>query len=87
MRAASRPTRWSFTSRHPRAYFRGSTSSRSTSFSSTSSHSFPQVFIEWFYTASALKVGGHLLVDDVHVWTGHVLRDFLLDEPEWTKID
>jgi hypothetical protein len=35
------------------------------------SHSFPQVFfIDWFYTAGALKIGGHLLVDDVHVWTG-----------------
>jgi predicted O-methyltransferase YrrM len=51
------------------------------------SHSFPQVFIDWFYTASVLKIGGHLLVDDVHVWTGRVLRDFLLDEPEWTKVD
>jgi predicted O-methyltransferase YrrM len=51
------------------------------------SHSFPQVFVDWFYTAPALKVGGHLLVDDVHVWTGRVLRDFLVDEPEWTKVD
>jgi predicted O-methyltransferase YrrM len=51
------------------------------------SHSFPQVFVDWFYTAEALKVGGHLLVDDVHVWTGRVLRDFLVDEPEWTKLD
>ena len=50
------------------------------------SHSFPQVFIDWFYTASALKVGGHLLIDDVHLWTGRVLRDFLLDEPEWAKV-
>jgi predicted O-methyltransferase YrrM len=51
------------------------------------SHSFPQVFVDWFYTAGALKVGGHLLVDDVHVWTGRVLRDFLAEEPEWTKLD
>jgi predicted O-methyltransferase YrrM len=51
------------------------------------SHSFPQVFIDWFYTAGALKIGGHLLVDDVHVWTGRVLRDFLAQEPEWTKLD
>ena len=34
------------------------------------SHSFPQVFIDWYYTQSALKVGGALLVDDVHIWTG-----------------
>ena len=31
-------------------------------------------------------MGGHLLIDDVHLWTGRVLRDFLLDEPEWAKL-
>jgi hypothetical protein len=51
------------------------------------SHSFPQVFIDWFYTAEALKEGGHLLVDDVHLWTGRVLRDFLAAEPEWEVAD
>jgi hypothetical protein len=51
------------------------------------SHSFPQVFLDWFYTGHALTVGGHLLVDDVHVWTGRVLRDFLIQEPEWTLLD
>jgi hypothetical protein len=47
------------------------------------SHSFPQVFIDWFYAQSALKVGGTLIVDDVHIWTGRVLRDFLRAEPAW----
>ena len=51
------------------------------------SHSFPQVFIDWFYTGHALAIGGLLLVDDVHVWTGRVLRDFLAAEPEWTLAD
>lgn len=51
------------------------------------SHSFPQVFIDWFYVAPALKIGGHLLVDDAHVWTGGVLRDFLASEPEWEMVD
>ena len=51
------------------------------------SHSFPQVFIDWFYTASALRVGGALLIDDVHLWTGRILRDFLRDEPEWEMVD
>src|SRR4051794_37069880 len=32
------------------------------------SHSFPQVFVDWFYTQTALKVGGTLIVDDVHIW-------------------
>lgn len=48
------------------------------------SHSFPQVFIDWFYVQDALKVGGGVIVDDVHVWTGRVLRDFLEAEPEWS---
>jgi hypothetical protein len=47
------------------------------------SHSFPQPFIDWFYTQSALVVGGHVVVDDTQVWTGRVLRDFLAAEPEW----
>jgi hypothetical protein len=51
------------------------------------SHSFPQVFIDWFYVASVMKIGGHLLIDDVHLWTGRVLRDFLDAEPEWEKVD
>jgi predicted O-methyltransferase YrrM len=51
------------------------------------SHSFPQVFIDWFYVAEALEVGGHILVDDVHLWTGRVLRDFLAAEPEWRIVD
>jgi hypothetical protein len=51
------------------------------------SHSFPQVFIDWFFTQRALKVGGTLLVDDVHIWTGRVLRDFLRAEPEWKLVE
>lgn len=47
------------------------------------SHSFPQVFIDWFYVAEALKRGGTLLVDDIYVWTGRVLCDFLTEEPGW----
>lgn len=50
------------------------------------SHSFPQVFIDWFYAQAAIRVGGILIVDDVHVWTGRVLRDFLVAEPEWDLI-
>jgi hypothetical protein len=51
------------------------------------SHSFPQVFIDWFYTATALKRGGRLIVDDVHVWTGRVLRDFLAADAAWRVDD
>ncbi len=47
------------------------------------SHSFPHTFIDWFYTAHRLNVGGHLLLDDVHIWTGRELRDFMQDDPAW----
>jgi hypothetical protein len=46
-------------------------------------HAFPTPFIDWYYTAERLKVGGVLIVDDTQLWTGAVLRDFLLTEPEW----
>jgi hypothetical protein len=50
------------------------------------SHSFPQVFIDYFYSAQSLKVGGTMVIDDVHLWTGKVLRDFLRTETEWEMI-
>lgn len=49
------------------------------------SHSFPCAFIDWYYTAQALRVGGHVLVDDTSLWTGKVLRDFLEEEPAWER--
>lgn len=51
------------------------------------SHSFPHTFIDWFYTAHRLKVGGTLLIDDVHLWTGRELRDFLKHDPAWVLRD
>jgi hypothetical protein len=50
------------------------------------SHSFPQVFIDFFYSVQLLKLDGILIVDDVHLWTGKVLRDFLLAEPDWQRL-
>lgn len=46
-------------------------------------HAFPTPCIDWFYTAPLLKVGGRMLVDDTHVWTGWILKEFLDAEPEW----
>lgn len=49
------------------------------------SHSFPHTFIDWFYTAHRLVVGGWMLIDDVHLWTGRELRDFLVADPAWER--
>jgi hypothetical protein len=46
-------------------------------------HAFPAPFIDWYYTAERLNVGGLLVIDDIQIWTGRVLQDFLLAEPEW----
>lgn len=46
-------------------------------------HGFPAPYIDWFYTAGKLKTGGHVVVDDVWVWSGQVLHDFLDAQPEW----
>lgn len=51
------------------------------------SHSFPSPFIDWFYTAFRLRVGGHLIIDDVQLWTGRVLERFLDAEPEWELVE
>lgn len=50
-------------------------------------HGFPSPFIDWYYTAPALKVDGVLLVDDTHLWTGRVLARFLRAEPGWERLE
>jgi hypothetical protein len=46
-------------------------------------HGFPVPGVDWLYIAPRLKVGGRLLVDDVDLWTGAMLVDFLRREPGW----
>jgi predicted O-methyltransferase YrrM len=46
-------------------------------------HAFPSPFIDWYYTCNKLKIGGLMIVDDTQIWTGAVLKKFLLSEPEW----
>ena len=46
-------------------------------------HGFPLPFIDWFYLAPKLKVGGLLIIDDIQIWTGRTLKQFLSCEPDW----
>jgi predicted O-methyltransferase YrrM len=46
-------------------------------------HGFPMPFVDWLYCAARLIIGGILVIDDTQLWTGAVLRDFLLLESEW----
>jgi Methyltransferase domain len=50
-------------------------------------HGFPTPFIDWFYMADLLKIGGILIIDDLHIWTCELLTQFLISEKEWCLLD
>ncbi|SRR6266498_1364721 len=39
-----------------------------------------------FYVAGKLKLNGFLIVDDTTLWTGSVLKNFMLEQPEWELV-
>ncbi len=49
-------------------------------------HGFPVPIIDWYFTVEKLKIGGQLIIDDTHLWTGRILKEFLLCEPEWELV-
>ncbi|MFZ4121766.1 MAG: class I SAM-dependent methyltransferase [Caulobacterales bacterium] len=46
-------------------------------------HGFPIPAIDWQYIAPRLRVGGLMLIDDVDLWTGAMIVDFLKGESTW----
>jgi hypothetical protein len=51
-------------------------------------HAFPSPFIDWFYMVRLLKPFGTVVVDDVELWTGSVLADFLdAEESIWIRLE
>jgi predicted O-methyltransferase YrrM len=49
-------------------------------------HAFPVPFIDWYYGAEKLKVGGLMAVDDTHLVTGTILADFMDVDPRWEPV-
>jgi predicted O-methyltransferase YrrM len=49
-------------------------------------HGFPIPFIDWYYTSLKLKIGGILIIDDIQIWTGHILKNYLISDPNWETI-
>lgn len=49
-------------------------------------HGFPAPFIDFFYTAAQLKIGGHLIVDDVQLSPCRYMRDLLAEQPQWRLV-
>jgi hypothetical protein len=48
------------------------------------SHSFPVAFFDLFYIIRKVKAGGILIIDNTNIWSGHVIKKFLLHESEWS---
>ena len=50
-------------------------------------HGFPQPFLDWYYTAELLKIGGFVVIDDLHVWACETLLNFLIEEKkDWALV-
>jgi len=49
-------------------------------------HAFPMPFIDWFYTADKLKIGGWMVVDDANIASGTILVDFMRADPKWQEV-
>lgn len=50
-------------------------------------HAFPIPCIDWFYATRLLKKGGIAIVDDIQLWTGRILADFLSGDDAWEPLD
>lgn len=49
-------------------------------------HGFPLPQIDFYYTASALKTGGLMIIDDVHIWACGILVKVLREDPAWERV-
>ncbi len=49
-------------------------------------HAFPAPCIDWYYMTRLLKLRGVIIIDDIQLWTGKIIADFLDEEPVWERI-
>jgi predicted O-methyltransferase YrrM len=49
-------------------------------------HAFPLPFVDWCYTAEALKTGGLMVVDDLQLATPRILADFMRADVKWEEL-
>lgn len=49
-------------------------------------HGFPTPFVDWFFSASRLKTGGIVIIDDINLPTVFQLYQFLVAHPHWQLV-
>jgi methyltransferase family protein len=49
-------------------------------------HGFPQPFLDWYYVSELLKIGGYVIIDDLHVWVCETLTNLLIEEKKDWKL-
>jgi precorrin-6B methylase 2 len=50
-------------------------------------HGFPSPFVDWYYSADILKIGGMIIIDDLHIWTCSTLAEFMNEAQEWRVVN
>jgi hypothetical protein len=50
-------------------------------------HAFPLPCIDWYYLTRILKPGGVIVIDDIQLWSGRIIADFLDAEDVWETVD
>jgi hypothetical protein len=50
-------------------------------------HAFPLPMIDYYYLARRLRVGGVMVVDDTHLWTGEVLAQHMASDSDWAFME
>jgi len=46
-------------------------------------HGFPSIFVDFYYAAKLLKLGGTLVIDDLHIYTCRLVAHFIQADPGW----
>lgn len=49
-------------------------------------HGFPAPFIDCYYIARLLKIGGAVMIDDLHIWTVDLLVQYLRSDKSWLLV-
>jgi hypothetical protein len=47
-------------------------------------HGFPSIFVDFYYSTKALKTGGTLFLDDMHIFTCQMTARFMESDPGWS---